>query len=109
MKLKLIIFSIMLPIISSAQKVEYALDMVAKDSFYLVEVYTQEPTKESPRGQELISYKLFRSMGALLDFVNTGMEEAVKNEAESQKALSQAIETKKRLTQIKALTDKKRP
>lgn len=109
MKLKLIIFLILLPILSSAQKVEYALDMVAKDSFFLVEVYTQAPTPESPRGQELVSYKLFRSMGALLDFVNTGMEEAAKSEAESQKALNQAIETKKRLTQIKALTDKKRP
>lgn len=108
MNMKFLIFTLfLLPVFAHGQKVDYALDMVSRDSFFLVEVYTQAPTQESPRGQELVSYKLFRSMGALIDFVNTGLEQAEKEETEGKKALDQAIERKRRLAQIKALTDKK--
>lgn len=109
MKQLFINLTFLLPAFAYGQTVDYSLDMVRKDSFFLVETFTAPQTPQEPRGQQVVSYKLFRSMGALLDFVNTGMEEAAKSEAESQKALNQATETKKRLMQIKALTDKKRP
>lgn len=109
--MKQLIFNLilLLPAFAYGQTVDYSLDMVQKDSFFLVEKFTAPPTPQEPRGQQVISYKLFRSMGELIDFVNTGIEAAEKEISEAQQKSGVANESKKRLAQIKALTDKKRP
>lgn len=109
--MKRLIFNLIFffPAFAYAQTVDYSLDMVQKDSFFLVEKFTAPPTSESPRGQEVITYMLFNSMGALLDFANTGLEAAEKDLKEAQEKAAVLGETKKRLLQIRALTDKKKP
>lgn len=97
------------PAFAYGQTVDYSLDMVQKDSFFVVEKFTAPPTPQEPRGQQIISYKLFRSIGELIDFVNTGLDDTERELIEAQQKIGTATETKKRLTQIKALTDKKRP
>lgn len=109
MKQLFINLTFLLPAFAYGQTVDYSLDMVRKDSFFLVETFTAPQTPQEPRGQQVVSYKLFRSIGELLDFVNTGMDGAEKELSEAQQRMNAATETKKRLTQIKALTDKKRP
>ncbi len=103
---QLFFFAFMLPIACMGQSVVYSIDMVAPDSFYLAETIYQAPTKESPRPAEYTQYKLFRSLGALTDFVQDGLKNAEKEAAEAEKLAKSAADTRKRALEIQALADK---
>lgn len=68
----------LLPIVVAGQAVKYDLDMVRKDSFFLVETVTMPATPQNPRGQTVVNSQLFRSMEQLELFQKRLTEEAEK-------------------------------
>jgi len=56
-------------ITTKAQTVEYSIDFITKDSFYLVERVTSAVTDESPRPAVSLNQKLFTSITDLQGFV----------------------------------------
>ncbi len=105
---QLLFFALFLPLSAYGQTFEYDLDMVAKDSFFLVETIYQAPTPEKPRPDKYTSYQLFKSLGELTDFVNKGLEQADKDAVEGERLTRQAADARRRLLQVRALADKKK-
>ena len=103
-------FILLFPLACMGQSVEYSIDMVRQDSFFLAETIYQAPTADSPRPAQYTQYKLFRSLGGLTDFIQDGLKNAEKEAAEAEKLAKSAAETRKRALEIQALADKyKRP
>jgi len=85
MKNKAILFALLISASAQAQTLEYQLDTIRLDSFYLIETFTAAPTKDNPRPESRVSPQLFRDTMQLRLFVSnlkkdakTAAEQAVK-------------------------------
>ncbi len=56
-------------IATKAQTIEYSIDFITKDSFFLVEKVTEAKTPETPRPSVSLNQKLFTSVTDLQGFV----------------------------------------
>lgn len=104
--MKKLFFALLLaPGLAGAQSVKYEIDMVRKDSFFLVETVIMPPTAGNPRGQTVVNSQLFRSMEQLELFQKRLAEEADKYAAVVQdlrtrsKGVSGVIEKQKKKKQ----------
>ena len=94
----------------TAQNVNYSLDMIRPDSFYLIETITALPSKEVPRPATQTNQMLFRGdadwdkfLLGMADYAAKQEDEAAKLRAEAQKKAEDAAIIKARATAIKGL------
>ncbi len=85
MKFATLIFALLIGATAQAQTLEYQIDTVRLDSFYIIETFTAAPTKDNPRPESRVSPQLFRDTSQVRLFIanlkkdaNTAREQAIK-------------------------------
>jgi hypothetical protein len=85
MKLTTLLFALLIGAGAQAQTLEYQLDTIRLDSFYLIETFTAAPTKDNPRPESRVSPQLFRDTAQVKLFIsnlkkdaNAAREQAIK-------------------------------
>jgi len=90
-----------------AQQVStYEIDVVAKDSFFLVERITVLPTRESPRAQTSETNQLFRSVDSFNKFVVGLKEKARVDKENAEKQWESASKMEEMASKIEAAAAK---
>jgi hypothetical protein len=76
MKNKAFLFALLISASAQAQTLEYQIDTIRLDSFYLIETFTAAPTKDNPRPESRVSPQLFRDTIQLRLFVSNLKKDA---------------------------------
>ena len=76
MKNKAFLFALLISASAQAQTLEYQIDTIRLDSFYLIETFTAAPTKDNPRPESRVSPQLFRDTMQLRLFVSNLKKDA---------------------------------
>lgn len=107
MKHTFLIFCLAIAGIAHGQsRVDYSIDPVSKDSFFLQEIVTAQATPGQPRPQTATSDVLFRSPDELRTFIEDLNTQAAESEKQAQKIMMEAAQKKEMALKIKAAMDK---